>query len=621
MLTIHATSTPELTRLNDGILVNKKEDVRTLALQYEVIITIQPPTWPPDVLTAIQQLRGRVVDVMTIHTLNIEDRTNWLSRLDMMLHKVSKNLTMNIVYNRHKRSLFGVIGKLSKSLFGTATEGDVQRIATVLQQNSNAQNKVIHQVNELLTIVNHSNAEIQVNRDRLNLLTNITRKTIQHIQDIVSETNKLANKLKSMRVNMMFEEAISQFEHCVSTIEEQHNLYHRQKIQLEAERFTHELLGRAELNNILRQHHGGNIAVIQPLNWYYMYCVAEPIWTGKDLVYRVILPLVNRDAIVKYRLQTFPVRHNTSRTTTRLNVEEQVAIDKATGWVLKVFDCVGQNPEVCRSNIAVPSRDNCELSIIIGRKRGYSSCKVTLTNQAEYDDVTEIAESHYAIQSSGGIVEIRCQGKIPRRVDMSPGVYLLHVRPECMYATDRWMLKPIPYVKGRIDIKFASVKIPNINVRDVVQGYIKNFELSLDKIKDLSAVKVISLKPLKEGNFVKVSDLLNTDLSITDVVGFVLIAILYIYVIMVLCKGLNLKRFCTSTHDDKGPIDVKVEGECNANVNVKKEVIDLAKSNLYPQLPTTSAASAPTFQDLLSRMNENESAAQPMNVRVKVERE
>ena len=165
ILTIHATSTPELTRLNDGILVNKKEDVRTLALQYEVIITIQPPAWPTDVLTAIQQLRERVVDVMTIHTLNIEDRTNWLSRLDMMLHKVSKNVTMNIVYNRHKCSLFGVIGKLSKSLFGTATEEDVQRIATVLQQNSNTQNKVIHQVNELLTIVNHSNAEIQVNRD------------------------------------------------------------------------------------------------------------------------------------------------------------------------------------------------------------------------------------------------------------------------------------------------------------------------------------------------------------------------------------------------------------------------------------------------------------------------
>ena len=79
---------------------------------------------------------------MTIHTLNIEDRTNWLSRLDMMLHKVSKNFTMNIVYNRHKRSLFGVIGKLSKLLFGTTTGGDVQRIATVLQQNSNAQNKV-----------------------------------------------------------------------------------------------------------------------------------------------------------------------------------------------------------------------------------------------------------------------------------------------------------------------------------------------------------------------------------------------------------------------------------------------------------------------------------------------
>ena len=291
--------------------------------------------------------------------------------------------------------------------------------------------------------------------------------------------------------------------------------------------------------------------------------------------------------------------HNTSRTTTQLNVKEQVAIDRATGWVLKVFNCVGQNPEVCRSNSAVPSRDNCELSIIMGRKRGYSSCKVTLTNQAEYDDVTEIAESHYAIQSSGGIVEVRCQGKIPRRVDMSAGVYLLHVRPECMYATDRWMLKPISYVKGRIDIKFASVKIRNIDVRDVVQGYIKNFELSLDKVKDLSAVKVISLKPLKEENFVKVSNLLNTNLSVNDVIGFVLIAILYIYVIMVLCKGLNLKRFCTSTHDDKGPIDVKVEGECNANVNVKKEVIDLAKSNLYPQLPTTSAASAPTFQDLL----------------------
>ena len=382
-------------------------------------------------------------------------------------------------------------------------------------------------MNGLLSIVNHSNSEIQQNRNRLNFITNVTRGVIRQINSVTSVTNRLSTSMKAIKVNLMFENTINSLENCVAEIDNQRQLYERQKIQLEAKRFTQELLSGEELYRILKVHNGGNIAIIQPLNWYYMYCVAEPIWTGNDLVYRDILPLVYKDAVVKYELQTFPVLHNVSRITTLVNMQPQVAIDKTTGWVLKLYDCVGTKPEVCKSNIAVPSHNNCELAIIMGKRSGYEHCTVTIATDAVYDKIQERIEGQYVIMSSGATVDVRCQGDIPRRIDLKEGVHLLHVQPTCMYSTQMWMLKPIKHVRGKAISKFTHIDAPRVNVREVLQGHIKNYELSLDNVEDLATVKTVELKPLAPESVLFNDKIFANDRNMYDIIMIILLGIVY----------------------------------------------------------------------------------------------
>ena len=151
----------EVIQLEDGILVQKEENVKTLAMQYEIIITIQNPTMPKEILSIIEHLREKVSKILTIHTLNLDDRKNWLKRLDILKIKVSTN-DSSITSKRQKCTLFGFIRKLSKSLFGNASEEDIQRITAIIRENRNYNNKIINHVNGLLSIVNHSNSKIQL---------------------------------------------------------------------------------------------------------------------------------------------------------------------------------------------------------------------------------------------------------------------------------------------------------------------------------------------------------------------------------------------------------------------------------------------------------------------------
>ena len=150
---------------------------------------------------------------------------------------------------------------MSKSLFGTTTEEDIQHITAVIRENRNYNNKIINHVNGLLSIGNHSNSEIQQNRNRLNLITNVTRGVIQHINSVTSVTiNRLSTSMKAIKVNLMFEHAINSLEDFVAEIDNQRQLYERHKIQIEAKQFTQELLSSEELYRILNVHNGGDIA-------------------------------------------------------------------------------------------------------------------------------------------------------------------------------------------------------------------------------------------------------------------------------------------------------------------------------------------------------------------------
>lgn len=594
-------------KIEDGVLVTKNEDVRTVSVQSEVIITIQQPDWPDELLKTISSLRHRVNNILTFRTMHLEDRQNWLQRLDDMINVINNNVTVTSVNQRRKRSLFGFVGHFSKSLFGTATEEDVQRIAKVLQRSASSQFKIIHRVNDLLTIVNHSNAEIQVNRDRLNLLTNSTKNIISAVDSVTNAANRISNEEKSIKMNIMFDNAISSLERCVEKVMEQRTLYQRQKLQLEAQRFTHDLLNPIELKHVLNRFSGENAVIISPLNWYYTYCAAEPIWTGQDLVYRVLLPLVRKDSIVKYNVHTFPVLKNDSHVTTQLNAVKEVAVDSMTGWVLRPYGCVGRKPEVCKSNIAVPSDKSCELSVIFGRKSGYQYCAVTMASGVNYDQIIELFSGQYIILSSGRDMDVRCRRRVPRQKFIPKGVYLLRVEPNCFYETDKWTLKPIRQVSEKVSMTFRHVTVPRVNVRAIVRGHLEKFELSLNGVGDLAKVKTIALRPLQRDNF-NVFDMIDNDISVFDILFLILILIIYVYLGFVLYQKYKAKLYCKnkgkSVDKDNEICLQDIQNESKTSALNQTVYGEMHLPRLYPNIPVLHSASVPENECGGHRLNE-----------------
>ena len=319
-------------------MVTKTSDVREVRMEYEVLIVIQEPKIPPAFLSALQQAKRGMNTIPVLKKIELDARSKWKSRLDVLYNLVNINriVESSTIQKRQRRRLLDVVGQLSKSLFGTATVSDVRRIANAVKQSRGQQEKIIHQVNDMLTVVNHSNHEIQANRDRLNSLTRSLTKTALPINILIGKSNNLTEEVNKLKVILMVEEVISDMERCASQIKEQLLLYRRQKVQLEGERLSEDLLSQNELKHIIDRQVGGDIVTFSPLNWYYEFCVPKPVWTGTDLIYQVVLPLISTRSFDMFNLQTFPVLANDSKITTELKVQSHIAVDAISGRELYV---------------------------------------------------------------------------------------------------------------------------------------------------------------------------------------------------------------------------------------------------------------------------------------------
>ena len=69
--------------------------------------------------------------------------------------------------HRDRRGLLNVFGDLSKTLFGTATDEDVQAVKRQLRIFGKINHQVVHTVSELLTIVNHTHDQLISNRKHI----------------------------------------------------------------------------------------------------------------------------------------------------------------------------------------------------------------------------------------------------------------------------------------------------------------------------------------------------------------------------------------------------------------------------------------------------------------------
>ena len=187
------------------------------------------------------------------------------------------------------------------------------------------------------------------------------------------------------------------------------NHFTNRKAALEAGRLTESLLSIEHLCDVLAQETKLGVVPVQPLQWYYEYAVAEPVWDNDCLLYRVRLPLVEDVNYITYQLLSWPMPWNNTGYSSQIEVQPLLGLDTTTGDVFVPSRCYGQNSRVCRFGVKTHVEQYaCDYGIITGKPKHREECVVKLRKTDTHSMLEEITPGEYILVTWGETVQEMC---------------------------------------------------------------------------------------------------------------------------------------------------------------------------------------------------------------------
>ena len=139
--------------LPDGLLLTGGGDTRTQIATWTVLITIARPYEIAGLHTKLDFFKTTIEKLRGVHEMANDTIVDWKIRIAEIEETMTRPTPR---VHRDRRGLLNVFGELSKTLFGTATDEDVQAVKRQLRIFGKINHQVVHTVSELLTIVNHT---------------------------------------------------------------------------------------------------------------------------------------------------------------------------------------------------------------------------------------------------------------------------------------------------------------------------------------------------------------------------------------------------------------------------------------------------------------------------------
>ena len=393
---------------------------------------------------------------------------------------------------RKRRAVFDFIGKISKSLFGTATEQDIQFIRNKVNKQDLILNNVVHFHNDLLSIVNVTREEMMENRHAINKIINATDSLRTWIDHVVSAYDKDIHALLTHHILSEKMTTIRQHLNGIRRIYEQHELRHQSLIE---GRLSKKLLPLRVLREVASLQDSSEAELVQPEEWYYSNCRVTPIWNENFMTYIVWLPLVSRASYNGFKINTFPVPVKGSNITARLQTDEFVALS-AQGEMMTLRKCYGEKPVVCdspprRKGGVAPS---CGQAVVARDIDVKNLCHVELSMHYE-SLIYQQVHNHIILVTWGERVTEVCSGN-SNEIELKLGTYQLEWGGGCFISTAHWTIAGVIHKSMAERIAILEVwNITNFDLPKIVGG--TNFTHRLDLPNRLSDPKVIRLNSPK----------------------------------------------------------------------------------------------------------------------------
>ena len=424
----------------DGLIVTTGGDVHAVTSYWKLVVTLDKPPPPIDVLEYAQHLLTAIekLDYTGVFV------ASWLSRIHQVqywLTGLSSSKDETITPSRGKRGLFDFVGHISRALFGTATDSEVSEVKQMIQRVGSATNGVTHVVQELVTVVNKTRESAIANRVRLNELALRQNHMSAFLQRLNNSSYWMSVQVERLKVKLEVDRILEDLEMMTDAYCDTHMIYHFQRGSLEWGKLSEDILSLEQLRQILHKGKGQNMMSIEPVEWYYRFCEVEPLWSSdKTLVYRVSIPFVDRKKYLKYSIESFPIPLNDSNMA-KLQIHGSYGYNTVTGDMFTLEQCMGNSPMVCDASVVYNNQGmKCARGVISGDTGHRDTCPVDITKALKQTVVKNVGLNNYVVITWGELVTRHCEGMPESKIEMLMGVHHVSVNASCTLTGKSWKL-------------------------------------------------------------------------------------------------------------------------------------------------------------------------------------
>jgi len=411
-------------KLNNGILLQESGTIRVKVANYQVFITQNKPTrnhWLSASANIVAALKR---NARMINTPPAE----WLRR-----HALVTRLLTND-QSRSKRGLINFIGKASRYLFGTATTDDVNKIKRNLEEITDRESEVRHQVNQLTSYVNTNirNERILVAKFRAfrNYLSDL-----QHHFDaiIIPQFQNISNRLALIDAQTNVNAVLASFEAFTLLQLQQEDAFEQAQFFVSLGRLNPATWPPVMFTDIQKSQLPHAMQFLDP-GWYYQHTQIVPLTSDPEqIIWTANMPLVSNAIYRQFSITTAPVP--LGKKSVQLVLPSVLGLNTDHQTVIQPTLCIGNTVQVCDNNFhRINTQHSCFYAIIANLTDQLNECSIKVYGE-NTPQIQQIADNAFILQTNGERLHEKCVGHYEIVSDIEQGTYLISPEQSCTLIT------------------------------------------------------------------------------------------------------------------------------------------------------------------------------------------
>ena len=372
-----------------------------------------------------QEFLGDVTFEALINSVNTEFREIKMERENVLLkYEDYRSMT-----HRGKRSVLPFVGDALSYLFGVASEDDLRVIKKALGKLANTQGRILHMIEDSISIVNVTRRELSDNRQKINELISSLKGIVVSMANATQGLDKRVSRLEILThrywlYKIMVDRLRKYFldiRMALSYLELQLNL-------LSVGHLSPSIIAPQDLRELLY-----SIAQVLPDNFklasepdkdiwhYYRILGCRTLFDARSIVVVVDVPLLDREhSYVVYSILNFPLplptrsgSADSSRISARFELEsEMIAVNRAgSRYILlnhaEAARCAASTSNLCEVSGPVyvtNSRESCEMSLFRHNHAGVEkNCQVTVKTNTRLPIAIRVDRGSWVIATTSDL--------------------------------------------------------------------------------------------------------------------------------------------------------------------------------------------------------------------------